>query len=139
MITEEQYGEIEAQTGYTQEALEAMFQAGVVPDEVKLIMKQYEQASAMRDAPGPQGRAAGNVYMAANPLEHIGAGVQKYRAGRQKQDAQQQHAEAMRRMAEGRMQGIPQQGGPVQGTPITPQERQADFMRKYEPPRSYSA
>jgi len=47
------------------------------------IDRQMAQAEALRDKAGPQGRGGlgtRNTYVAANPLEHISSGVEKYRA-----------------------------------------------------------
>lgn len=46
------------------------------------LEKQLEQANALRNQPMPEGREAGRLYVAANPLEHLGTGLQKFAAMR---------------------------------------------------------
>lgn len=41
------------------------------------------RAEALRNAPVPLGRRAGGMYHAANPLEHIGAAIRRYKGARQ--------------------------------------------------------
>ena len=55
--------------------------------------EQLATAQALRNTSGPEGRQAGRVFVAANPLEHIGA------AYKQRQGAQQ-YDEALARKKE---------------------------------------
>ena len=57
--------------------------------ELSQLEKQAEQARALRNAPGPEGRDSGRLYTAAHPLEHIGAGIQKYREGKKVKEAEE--------------------------------------------------
>jgi len=41
--------------------------------------EQAKRAAAMRDTATPEGRTTRGIYQAANPLEHIGAGLQRYK------------------------------------------------------------
>ena len=66
--------------------------------ESDALSGQLAQADQLRNTPMPEGRQAGNVYQAANPLEFLGAGMQQYQGG---QDAQR---------IEGEMSGVRQQG-----------------------------
>lgn len=54
--------------------------------EMDSLKEQMAQAQALRGTPTPEGRDSGRVYTAANPLEHIGAGIQRYRAGKEVRD-----------------------------------------------------
>jgi hypothetical protein len=51
--------------------------------ELDALTEQLAQAEALRGVATPEGRQAGNVYMAANPLEHLGVGLQRF-AGQRK-------------------------------------------------------
>jgi len=46
--------------------------------ELSALEKQQAQAEALRDMKSPEGRDTGRVYVAANPLEHIGSGLQRF-------------------------------------------------------------
>lgn len=62
--------------------LESML--GTYGDQMELtdLDRQLAAAEALRNAEGPQMRSGGRVTTAANPLEFLGAGIQKFRAGR---------------------------------------------------------
>jgi len=57
---------------------------GTYGDQLELgaMEKQLAQAEALRDAAAPEGRTAGRVYVAANPLEHLGKGIQQYKGAK---------------------------------------------------------
>jgi len=74
-----------APTVMTPEMISAMTGTYGYQLELNCLDEQMAKAEALRNAPGPEGRDSGRVYTAANPLEHIGAGIQKYRAGRDMQ------------------------------------------------------
>jgi len=63
------------------------------------------RADAIRREAGPQGRYAGGMYQAANPLEHLAKGMQNYKAGndfrgsREARDASISDADALRKRA----------------------------------------
>ncbi len=71
----------------TPEAL-AMF-AGTSGDlrELDSLEAQIARADALRGEAGPEGRSNGRIYTAANPMEHIGAGMEKFAAQRQAYNA----------------------------------------------------
>ena len=61
---------------------QALLLAGVSADQLDLMEGRYDTAREdYRALQGPQGRQAGRVFVAANPLEHIGHGLSKW-AGR---------------------------------------------------------
>ena len=51
--------------------------------EQGVLDDQMSYAEGLRDTATPEGRQAGRVYVAANPLEHIGTGLNRY-AGHRK-------------------------------------------------------
>jgi hypothetical protein len=64
-------------------ALDALLQTPVDQGELTGLMEQRERANALRDTALPEGRQAGRTFVAANPLEFIGAGIKQYRGGKQ--------------------------------------------------------
>jgi len=62
--------------------LEAMVRAGIIPAELQVEYAKQKRAQDTIDRAAPSGRKAGDLYQAANPLEHLASGIQKYRANR---------------------------------------------------------
>ena len=60
--------------------------------EYDSLEKQRELANALRYREGPEGRSYGGVYTAANPLEHIGRGIQQYKAGKRLKGIEEKQA-----------------------------------------------
>ena len=60
---------------------------GTFGDQMELdtLEKQMAQAEALRQA-APEGRQAGRVYVAANPLEHLGKGIGDYKLMKKRQE-----------------------------------------------------
>lgn len=56
--------------------------------QISRLEKQLEEARALRDTAMPQGRQAGRVYVAPNPLESIGAMMKMARGYRDERDIQ---------------------------------------------------
>ncbi len=70
-------------TVLTPEDIQMFMDMGVSQDKIAALQKQMDTAQAVRGQAGPEGRAYGGVYTAANPLEHIGDFMQKYQANKQ--------------------------------------------------------
>lgn len=66
-------------TGMTQEEIDQLIALGIIPAQITQGEADIERAQLLQDTPTPQGRTVRNIYTAANPLEHIGAGMQRYR------------------------------------------------------------
>jgi hypothetical protein len=65
--------------GYTEDQIQQILSlAGLEGDQARLG-EQLDLAKALRKPGAPEGRQAGNVYVASNPLEHIGDVGQYYR------------------------------------------------------------
>lgn len=79
--------------------LEAML--GTYGDQLEIgaLEKQMEQANALRQAT-PEGRSVGRVYVAANPLEHLGKGIGDYKLMKQRKANEAAQAEARKRIGE---------------------------------------
>jgi hypothetical protein len=80
--------------------LEAML--GTYGDQLELggLEEQMARAEALRGTATPEGRDSGRVYTAANPLEHLGTGIQRYRAGKRMQDLEGKQGEVRARIGE---------------------------------------
>ena len=80
---------------FSPEELQALLELGTVPDQVKEAARREQQARQTFAQPTPEGRQAGRIYMAANPMEHLGRGIQQY-AALQDRDAQRDRIDALR-------------------------------------------
>lgn len=94
--------------------------------ETEILNEQAAQASAMRDTAAPEGRQFGNVYTAANPLEHLAAGVSKFQ-GQKQYDKAMAGKEAMSADKTGAQTQIGTMAG---STAMTQQQALAEAMRK---------
>jgi hypothetical protein len=79
--------------------LEAMLGTYGDQMEVSALEKQMAAAEALRQAT-PEGRQAGRVYVAANPLEHLGKGIGDYKLMKQRKANDAAQAEARKRIGE---------------------------------------
>jgi hypothetical protein len=71
--------------GYTEDQIRMILSLGGLNAETGQLDKQQKYADKLRGTEIPEGRQVGNVYVAANPLEFIGAGMKQY-AGKQQND-----------------------------------------------------
>lgn len=79
--------------------LEAMLGTYGDQMEVGALEKQMAAAEALRMGT-PEGRNAGRVYVAANPLEHLGKGIGDYKLMKQRKANEAAQAEARKRIGE---------------------------------------
>lgn len=90
---------MEPDLNFTEEDLQALADLGISEDKLANLREQMQRTQSMQDAPGPQGRMTGRVYTAANPLEHIGQNIQKYKAGKRQQGLEAQQGQIMQQQA----------------------------------------
>ena len=64
----------------SEEDLASLAGLGALGEDMTENSRQMALAEGLRDRPAPEGREAGRAYVAANPLEHLSAGIDKYRA-----------------------------------------------------------
>lgn len=84
------------------------------PEELEALNKEAALADELRNTGMPEGRNAGRVFVAANPLEFVGAGVKQYRGWKKTREVEKERdailsrvrgqrekllAEAIRRLA----------------------------------------
>jgi hypothetical protein len=113
---------VEADLNFTEEDLAALADLGISQEKIESIRERMARAEAIRFQDGPEGRQAGRIYTAANPLEHLGQGIQKYRAGRQMQQLQAQQQQELANQASTRqgMMGRILRGAPPPAQPAQP-------------------
>lgn len=86
----------------SEEELKMLMELGVIPEEQALLQDQMNEALQLRSRAGPEGREAGRVYTAANPLEHIGEFMQKRNAGKELEGLRTQQGGLLDKQAEQR-------------------------------------
>lgn len=84
-------------------ALKQLVEMGVLGDEMGIENDQLKMAEALRSTPTPEGRQAGRVFTAANPLEHLAAGVQRYRGGKALEEGREAQQGILGKQQEGRL------------------------------------
>ena len=75
--------QILAALGLTEADLDAISQSGVYDENAGLLNQQQALAQQMRGTPLPEGRNIGGTFQAANPLEFVGATLQRMKGERQ--------------------------------------------------------
>lgn len=86
--------------GIDPQLLEAML--GTYGDQLEMSAqeKQLEQANALRNMETPEGRSSGRVYTAANPLEHLGTAIQRYKGMKKAQGIEDEMAATRKRIGD---------------------------------------
>jgi hypothetical protein len=102
-MAESQFQPVTDPNAFSQSALDAL--AGVPVEQAELLglEEQRERANALRDTALPEGRQAGRTFVAANPLEFLGAGIKQYRGGKKSEELQKEIGE--KRASIGGLQG----------------------------------
>ena len=80
---DERIAALAQQLGVSYEAAEQAVYAGRYQDEMAVLDEQMAYAQGLRDTAGPEGRQAGRVYVAANPLEHLGTYLRRRRGNQE--------------------------------------------------------
>lgn len=86
----------------TAEQIDALAELGISQDRIEELKGQMSTAQETVDRPGPGMRQAGRVLQAANPMEHLGDMIKKYRASRQMPRIQEQIGQARQQQADTR-------------------------------------
>ena len=93
---------------------------------------QRDTADELRNRAGPEGRSQGDVYVAANPLEHLASGLSRRKAGGEYDEA----VEGLEELSASRTEGLKSVGEglltPYPGQPDPRQQQQralADYLR----------
>lgn len=80
----------------TPEQIQQLVALGIIPDQMAGMDKQMEYANQLRSTPTPEMYGNGRVMVAANPMEHIAAGLQRYKGMKDMKELQAQQ-EALRK------------------------------------------
>ena len=75
--------------GYTPEMIQQMIAAGNIPTDMTQAMEDYRVNALRRDTEMPSGTEAGGIYIAASPLSHLAAGVDKYQGAKGAREARE--------------------------------------------------
>ena len=77
-------------------------QLGVLGEDLSENSRQMELAEGLRYAKAPEGRAAGRVFVAANPLEHLATGIDRYRGAKEMKRLEGERKDISGKQTEGR-------------------------------------
>lgn len=86
----------------SEDELQKLVQLGVIDENMAENQRQMKLAEQLRYQAAPEGRQAGRVYVAANPLEHIGKGLEQYQAIQRQKELDKQRAEMQGKQTAGR-------------------------------------
>lgn len=75
---------------------------GGVPDQQALAMKRLEMGREDAQTAMPQGRQVGNTYMAASPMEHLAAALQKGMGVARQMRGEREYGNLVNKQTEGR-------------------------------------
>jgi hypothetical protein len=84
------------------EELERLMSLGIAPDQQALLKDQMSQAQALRNRANPEMRGNGRVMTAANPLEFVGAVMQKRQAGKDIEKLKKDQQDSLSKQAKDR-------------------------------------
>lgn len=88
--------------GMSKEQIEQLTRLGILPEMNSELDTQMSQATALRNQGQPIMRENRRVSTAANPLEFLGTGIQKYKAGKQIEALRKSKQENLDAAAKGR-------------------------------------
>jgi hypothetical protein len=106
----------------TPEQLQEWAQMGMTPERLKELRDQIEYAKSLRDMQQPAGIQAGETYLAANPMEHIGALMSRFAGRKMEKTGRAAVEEQLNKLAELRARAYANNRGGAAATPMTPEE-----------------
>lgn len=87
----------------SEEDLQELVSLGVIDENMAENARQMALAEKLRyGTPGPEGRQAGRVYVAANPLEHLGRGMEQWNAQKKMGELEKQRGTMQGQQTQGR-------------------------------------
>jgi hypothetical protein len=87
----------------SEEELAQLVQLGVIDENMAENARQMKLAEQLRyGTAGPEGRNAGRVYVAANPLEHLGRGLEQWNAQKRMKELEAQRGEMQGKQTQAR-------------------------------------
>jgi hypothetical protein len=88
--------------GMSEEELQQLISLGVIDEQMAENARQMALQEGLRYQSAPEGRQAGRVYVAANPLEHIGKGLEQYNAQKRMKELEAQRGGLQEQQTSGR-------------------------------------
>ena len=70
--------------------VQQLMELGIIPSKLEQSQSDLLRSQSMQDSPTPQGRAVGNIYRAANPLEHLATALRRFKGLSDERAARQQ-------------------------------------------------
>ena len=95
-------------------------------DQQQLLAEQLRRYQAQSQTQAPQGRMAGRVYVAPNPLEYLAAGLRGYGGMKGEQQTQQAMTDLQAKRQAAMQEALRGFGQTMQGTPEVPAADVAD-------------
>lgn len=89
-------------SGMSEEQIQQLVSLGVIDEQMAENARQMAVQEGLRYQKSPEGRDSGRVYTAANPLEHIGAGLQQYNAMKKMKELEAQRGTMQSQQTAGR-------------------------------------
>lgn len=86
----------------SEEELQKMVELGVIDEQMAENARQMALQEQLRYQAAPEGRQAGRTYVAANPLEHIGKGLEQYNAAKKIKELEAQRGVLEGKQTQGR-------------------------------------
>lgn len=84
------------------EELEQLVALGVIPDKMSHLDRQYQQAAKLRNTEMPGMEGNGRVMVAASPLAHLSAGIDRYMGMKDMKSIEAGQGSLMREQVSGR-------------------------------------
>jgi hypothetical protein len=90
--------------GYSEEEIEGILTLASLQGEEDILSQQMEYADTLRKTENPEGlNPTGRVYTAANPLQHLSAGMDRVYGGQEASRVEEAQRDVMDRQMQARM------------------------------------
>lgn len=89
-------------SGMSEEEIQQLIDLGAIDENMAENARQMAVQEGLRYQSAPEGRQAGRVYVAANPLEHIGKGLEQYNAMKKMKELETQRGTMQGQQTAGR-------------------------------------
>lgn len=84
------------------EEIEQLVALGIIPEQMSGLDRQYKTAAALRQTQQPGMEGNGRVMVAASPLAHLAAGVDRYQGNKQMRGIEKRQDDILREQAAAR-------------------------------------
>lgn len=104
--------------GYTDDQIEAIMALGGMQEESKIIGDEVGQAQQRSRFAPAQGRQAGQIYVAANPLEHLVTALRSYKGQQELEGLRGQQQDLLQKQQDARINFLRNQAGQTAPSPM---------------------